>query len=152
MNEQCFNYADSNIKEMTDWFETRVVNLEPKEEKKKSSAASKKSLKKAKKRKREDSDSSVVESIKECTEARSSSKKIVFYLVKSIILQIFEKIYVQWSTSTSRKEKKFRNHGKSNKELNALIEKKFQKFVKNKKMRKTEKEHQHFQEIQISDD
>ena len=34
----------------------------------------------------------------------------------------------------------FRNFGKSNKELNALIEKKFKKFVKNKKRRKTEKD------------
>ena len=52
----------------------------------------------------------------------------------------------------SKKEKNFRNYGKSNKELNALVEKKFQKFVKNKKRRKTEKELQHFQEMQISDD
>ena len=46
------------------------------------------------------------------------------------------------------KKKNFR----SNKELNALIEKKIQKFVKNKKRRKTGKELQHFQEIHISDD
>ena len=45
MIEQGFNYADSTIKEMTDFFETRVENLEPKEEKKKSSAASKKANK-----------------------------------------------------------------------------------------------------------
>ena len=38
------------------------------------------------------------------------------------------------------------------KELNLLIEKKCQKFVKNKKMRKTEEELQHVQEMQISDD
>ena len=31
-----------------------------------------------------------------------------------------------------KKKKRFRNYGKSNKELNALIEKKFHKFVKNK--------------------
>ena len=49
-----------------------------------------------------------------------------------------------------KKKKPFKNYGKSNKELNALIEKKFQKFVKNKKSRKTEKEHQYFQEMQIS--
>ena len=46
----------------------------------------------------------------------------------------------------------FKNYGKSNKYLNAVIEKKFQKFVKNKKRRKTEMELQHFQEMQISDD
>ena len=57
-----------------------------------------------------------------------------------------------WSTSTIRERKKIRTYGKSNKELNALIEKIFQKFVKNKKWRKTEKDVQHFQEMQISDD
>ena len=51
-----------------------------------------------------------------------------------------------------KKKKNIRNHEKSNKELNALVEKKSQKFVKNKKRRKTEKELQHFQEMQISDD
>ena len=60
MIEQGFNYADSTIKEMTDLFETRVENLEPKEEMKKSSAAAKKSLKKIKKKKREYPDSSVI--------------------------------------------------------------------------------------------
>ena len=44
MIKQGFNYADFIIKEMTDFFETRVVNMEPKEEKKKSSAATKKSF------------------------------------------------------------------------------------------------------------
>ena len=42
MIEQGFNYVDSTIKEMTDIFEIRVENLEPKEDWKKSSAASKK--------------------------------------------------------------------------------------------------------------
>ena len=51
-----------------------------------------------------------------------------------------------------KKKKIFKNYGKSNKELNALIEKIFQKFVKNKKRRKTEKNFQHFHEMQISDD
>ena len=50
-----------------------------------------------------------------------------------------------------RKKKPFKNYAKSNKEVNALIEKKIQIFVKNKKRRKTEKEVQHFQEMQISD-
>ena len=60
MIEQGFNYADSTIKEMRDFFETRVENLEPKEENKKSSAAAKKSKKSHKNRKSDDSDSSVV--------------------------------------------------------------------------------------------
>ena len=64
MFEHGFKYADSTIKEMTDLFETRVENLEPKVEKKKSSAAAKKSKKSHKKKKREDSDSSVVNSNK----------------------------------------------------------------------------------------
>ena len=51
-----------------------------------------------------------------------------------------------------KKKKSIENYGKSNKELNALIKKKCQKFVKNKKRMKIEKELQHFQEIQISDD
>ena len=46
-----------------------------------------------------------------------------------------------------KKKKKFRTYGKSIKELNSLIENKFQKFVKNKKRRNTEKELQHFQEM-----
>ena len=37
-------------------------------------------------------------------------------------------------------KKNFRNYRKSNKELNALFENKFQKFVTNKKRRKKEKE------------
>ena len=32
--EQGFNYADSTIKKMSDFFETRVENLEPKEDRK----------------------------------------------------------------------------------------------------------------------
>ena len=34
MIEQGFNYADSTIKEMTDFFETRLENLQPKKESK----------------------------------------------------------------------------------------------------------------------
>ena len=75
MIEQGFNYADSTIKEMTDFFETRVENMEPKEHRKLSSAASKKPRKALKKRKREYSDSSVVESIEESTEARHPTRK-----------------------------------------------------------------------------
>ena len=59
---------------------------------------------------------------------------------------------MQWSTSTSKKKENFRNFGKNTKELNALIEKKFQNFVTNKERRKIEKELQHIQEMQVSDD
>ena len=34
MIEQGFNYADSTVKDMTDFFKTRVEHLDPKEEKK----------------------------------------------------------------------------------------------------------------------
>ena len=78
MIEHVFNYADSTIKEMSDFFATRVDNLEPKEEKKKCSAAANKSHKKIKKWKREDSDSSIVESNEESTEARRPNKKILY--------------------------------------------------------------------------
>ena len=50
-----------------------------------------------------------------------------------------------------KKKKNFRNYGKNNKELNALIEEKFQKFVENKKGEKQKKSPTFFQEIQISD-
>ena len=77
MTEQGFNYVDSTIREMTDFFETREENLEPKEEEKKSSAAAKKfnNKKSAKKLKREDSDSSVVESREDSSVERWSNKK-----------------------------------------------------------------------------
>ena len=54
-----------------------------------------------------------------------------------------------------RNQKKMKNnnaYGKSNKKMIPLVEKKFQKFVKNKKRRKTEKELQNFQELQIYND
>ena len=62
MIKQGFNYADSTIKEMIDFFETRVENLEPKEDKKKSylQQLPKKPKNPPKKSKRKDSDSSVV--------------------------------------------------------------------------------------------
>ena len=44
-------------------------------------------------------------------------------------------------------KEKIKNYRKNIKEIDTLIEKKFQKFEKNKKSRKTEKEPQHFQEM-----
>ena len=51
-----------------------------------------------------------------------------------------------------KKKKNFRNYGKSNKDINGLIEEKFWEFVKNKKGMKTEKELQHFHEMKVLDD
>ena len=83
MIEQGFSYANSTIKEMIAFFETRVENLEPKEEKKISSVAAKKSQKKAKKRKREDSGSNVIESSEESSTAHRPNKKYIFLYGKS---------------------------------------------------------------------
>ena len=77
MIEQGFCYADSTIKETTDFFKTRVENLELKEEMKNSSAVAKKSnnIKSTKKRKREDSDLSIVESREKFSLERLSNRK-----------------------------------------------------------------------------
>ena len=50
-----------------------------------------------------------------------------------------------------RKEENMKYYKKSNKKLNALIEKIIQKFVKNKKRMKTKEVLQNFQELQCSD-
>ena len=80
MIAQGFNYADFTNREMSDFFETRVENLDAKERKKKSSVAAKKSKKSHNKRKREDSNSIVVESSEESTKAcRLSRKYCILY-------------------------------------------------------------------------
>ena len=148
--EQDFNDADSIIKEMTDFFETRVENLELNKDRKKSSAAAKKYLKKAKKRKKEDSDSSVLKSSKESTKARRPNRKYCILHGKcSHSTDCYKDLRAMINKHKPKKRKKFRNYGQSNKELNALIEKKFQKIGKNKKRMNTEKELNRFQEIII---
>ena len=74
---QNFNYANSTIIEMTDFFDGRVENLEPKEEKKEPLAAVKKSKdrKSSKKSKQKDSNSSVVESSVESSVEHRPIKK-----------------------------------------------------------------------------
>ena len=102
---------------------------------------------------REDSNCSVVESSEESTKARRPSKK--YYILHgkcSHSADSYKYLRTMVNNHYLKKKKHFRNYGKSNKELNALIEKKFQKFVKYKNRRKTEKELQHFQEMQISND
>ena len=97
MIEHVFNYADSTIKEMTDFFETKVKNLEPKEDKKKSSAAAKKTKKSHKKRKKEYFDSSVVETSEEARKVLKfavRARNTVFYMENAVILMTFAKIYV----------------------------------------------------------
>ena len=151
--EQGFNNTDSTVEKMSGFFETRVENLEPKEAKKKSSAATKKSLKKNQKRKREHSNSSAVEFSKESTEARRPNKKYCILDGKcSHYTDSYKDLRAMVNKHKKKKKKNFSNNGKSIKELNAQMKKKCQKFVKNKKRRKLEKELLYIQEMQISDD
>ena len=109
---------------MTDFFETRVENLEPKKDKKKSSAAAKKSLKKAKRRKREDSDSSVVESSEESAEAHHPIR--IYCILHGKCSHFTDNCKVLRAMVNKIKQKMKKNsrtYGRSNKELNALIEK-----------------------------
>ena len=133
MIEQGFNYADSTIKEMSDFSETRVEHLEPKEENK-IYCSCQENPQKVKKRKREDNGSIVVESSEESAKAYCPSKKYCILHSKcSHTTDRCKDLHAMVNTRKQKKKKSFRNYGKSNKELNALIEKKFQKFVKNKK-------------------
>ena len=50
-----------------------------------------------------------------------------------------------------KKKRRFKNYRKTNKEFNALIEKN-QKNCREQKRRKTEKELEHFQKMQISNE
>ena len=63
------------------------------------------------------SQSPVKNPLKPAVQARST----VFYTRNTIILLTVSRIYVLWSTSTSRRKRK--TYGKSNQELNALIKK-----------------------------
>ena len=94
---------------------------------KKTSAAAKKSKKSHKKIKREDSNSSVVESSKESTKARRPKKThCILHRKCSHSTDNCKDLRAMVSKHNQKKKKKnFRNYGKSNKELNVLIEKKF---------------------------
>ena len=135
MIEQGFHYADYTIEEMADLFETRVENLEPKEDRKKSSAVSKKSKKSHKKRKKEDTNSGVVESSKESTETRRPIRQYwILHGKCSHSTDNYKDLRAMVNKHKQKKKKTFKNYVRSNKELNALIEKKkFQKFVKKRR-------------------
>ena len=136
---------------MTDFFETRVKNLEPKADKK-SSAASKKPKKSHKKRKRENSNSSVVESSKESTEGCHPSKK--YWILHRKCSHATNNCKDLHAIVNKHKQKRRRVSGIMERATRAKYSNwvKFQKFMKNKKKRKTEKELQHFLEMQIFDD
>ena len=134
--EQSFNNADFSVK---DFFETRVENLEPKGEKKKSSAAAKKTNQKEsfQKWKQANSDLSVVESSKESSvDFRPVKKYCILHVKCSHSIDKCMDLY----GLTIKHWQSFMSYRESNNELNALIEKKLQKFMKNKKRKKKEKE------------
>ena len=106
MIEQDFNYADSTIKELTDLFETRVENLEPKEGRKISSVSIEKSKKSYKKRKKEKGRLRFQSPAKNQPMLAVQLGNISLYTENAVILQTTTRIYVQWSASTSRKRKK----------------------------------------------
>ena len=129
MIEQGFNYANSTIKEKSNFIETRVENLEPKEDEK-IFCSYQIIPQKIKKSKREDSDSSVVESSEESTEARRPSKKYcILYGKCSHSTNSCKDLRAMVNKHKQKKKKNFRTYKKSNKQLNAIIEKKFQKSV-----------------------
>ena len=141
MIEQGFNNADSIIKEMSDFFETRVENLELKEKKKKSSVAAKTTNKKSlKKRKREDPDSSIIESSEESTiEHQPNMKYCILYNKCSHYMDNYKDLHVMINENNQKKKRNYKNYENINKEINALIEKKFQRNCKKQKKQKDKK-------------
>ena len=117
MVEYGFNYVDSTIKKKTDFFEARVENLEFKKDKKNLKHLPRKVSRKPISK----------------NPPKLAVKEKKYYILHGKCNYSTDncKIFVRWSISPNKKVKNFRNYGKSNKELNALIEKKFQKFVKN---------------------
>ena len=97
MIEQSFNYADSTVKEMTDFFEIRVENLEHKIDKKKSSAQLKKKKEKNAliKRKRGDYNSSILKSSIESFVGMDVARNTSYYMDNATILRIIAMIYRQ---------------------------------------------------------
>ena len=128
-----------------------MTELEPKEEKKKSSAAAKKKKdkKSLEKRKREVSNVSVVESSEySSVECQPNRKCSILHIECSHSTDNCKDLRAMINKYKQRKWRNYNFYGKRYKEHSALIEKKFEKIVKNKKKRKTEKELQHFWEIQ----
>ena len=79
MIEQGFNYADSTVKKMTNFFKTRKEKLDPKQNKKSSAASKKiKEKKSSKEWKKVDYDSNAVDSSEEISLEFKSNKKYCF--------------------------------------------------------------------------
>ena len=103
MIEQGFNYADSSIKEMTDFFETRVENMEPKEDRKNLQQFARKTRNFSRKGKGKTptpvSQSPAKNQLKLAVQPGNTAS----YTENAVILQTIARIYVQQSTSTNRK-------------------------------------------------
>ena len=103
--------------------------------------------------KREISGSSVVESSEEPTRARRPNKKYcILYDKCSNYTDNYKDRRAMVSKHKQKKQVKLQELRKDQQRAQCSYQEKFQKFVINKKRRKTEKELQHFQEMQISDD
>ena len=110
---------------MTAFFQTRVENLDLIEERKKHYTASKK------KQDKKNSDLSVIESIEESSvQHRPIKKRCTPH--RKCSHTVDHRKYLKALANKHRK-KKFKLYTRGKKESNALIEKKFQKFVRNKK-------------------
>ena len=90
---------------MSDFFETRVKNLEPKEDRKKSSELPK-NLKNPSRKGKGKTPTQVLQSpVKNQLELATQLGNTASYTVNAIILQTITRIYMLWSTSTNRKKK-----------------------------------------------
>ena len=113
---------------MSAFFETRVENLEPKEDRKNSSVAVKKSKdkKSIKKKKQEDLVYCIVESSKDSSmEYRMIKKCCILYGKCSHSTDKCKDLRAMVNKHKQRKKRNFKSYRKSNKKLNALIEKTF---------------------------
>ena len=90
--EQGLNDEDSTIKEMTDFFEPRVQNLDPKEDKKKSAIAAKNFCKKSRKGDGKTPTPVSYNLAKNPLKLAVQARSTVIYTGNTVILQIVVKI------------------------------------------------------------
>ena len=114
---------------MSDFFETKVKNLELKEDKNFSAAAKKPNMKNIKKRKQEDSDPSVVESSEESFAGHHPKRK--HYILHGKCCHSTDSckdLRAMINKNKQKKKKINKFYIEFNKELNALIDKTCKKF------------------------
>ena len=96
MIEQGFNYTDSTIKVMTDFFETRVQNLEPKEDRKNLHQLPTNPRKPPRKGKGKTPTLVFLNLAKNQQKLVDLPENTAFYTENAVILQTIVMIYVQW--------------------------------------------------------